>query len=284
MGSARRDRFTLNPTKRRMLAETSASVYAVLKECRDVLAREIEILRRKGSIVGSKASERLDKLNSLVEFYQSNGLCEQALADWKRAHDPRDGKCGKCEGGYCEGCDKTAPRPTHRVELPKYRGITDPDDPKCRAEIVAKTKREDAEAHRRRNRMMWFEELEEFDRVKHDRGFMKKLKAEDRAVKRRLKTAVARFCDKSKVDEAVKAAYAEAVRKFNESNEGFHRNPDGSMSGHLPASEAEKFIEQAKIEGMRCAAAALAKKDEMSGVAELMRRMRKTGAKKGKRK
>lgn len=156
--------------------------------------------------------------------------------------------------------------------------------PKCRAEIAAKTKREDEEAHRRRNRMMWFEELEEFDRVKHDKGFMKKLKAEDRAVKRRLKTVAARFCGKSKVDEAVKAAYAEAVRKFNESNEGFHRNPDGSMSGHLPAKFAERFMEEAVRNGMQCAAAALAKKDEQSGVAELMRRTRKTGAKKGKRK
>lgn len=276
--------YSLTAAQMRRIVAMSPSVYHIVKECRDVLAREIEILRRKGSIVGSKASERLDKLNSLVEFYQSNGLCEQSLADWKRTHDPRDGKCGNCEGGYCEGCDKTAPRPTHRVELPKYVGITNPDDPKCRAEIAAKTKREDEEAHRRRNRMMWFEELDEFDRVKHDKGFMKKLKAEDRAVKRRLKTAFARFCDKSKVDEAVKAAYAEAVRKFNESNEGFHRNPDGSMSGHLPAKFAERFIEEATRNGMVCAAAALAKKDEKSGVAELMRRTRKTGAKKGKRK
>lgn len=267
MGSARRDRFTLNPAKRRMLAETSANVYAVLKECRDVLEREVKTGRDCRFMVGTPRLERLDKLNSLVEFYQSNGLCEQAFADWKRAHDPRDGKCGKCEGGYCEGCDKTAPRPTHRVELPKYRGITDPDDPKCRAEIAAKTKREDAEAHRRRNRMIWFEELEEFDKVKHDRKRLKKLKAEDRAVKRRLK-----------------AAYDEFVRKFNAENEDFHVNPDGSMSGHLPASEAEKFIEQATKEGMRCAVAALARKDEASGVAELMRRSRKTGAKKGRRK
>ena len=186
MGSARRDRFTLNPAKRRMLAETSASVYAVLKECRDVLAREIEILRRKGSIVGSKASERLDKLNSLVEFYQSNGLCEQALADWKRTHSPRDSKCGKCEGGHCEGCDKTSPRPTHRISLPQYVGITDPTDPKCRAEIAAKTKREDAEAHRRRNRMMWFEELQDFDNATSELMKSKDAKRRDRITKRKL--------------------------------------------------------------------------------------------------
>lgn len=279
MGSERRDRFTLNPAKRRMLAETSASVYAVLKECRDVLAREIEILRRKGSIVGSKASERLDKLNSLVEFYQSNGLCEQALADWKRTHDPRDGKCGKCEGGYCEGCDKTAPRPTHRVKLPNYRGITDPNDPKFRAEIVAKTKREDEEAHRRRNRMMWFEELQDFDNATSELMKSKDAKRRDRITKRKLKAALA----KTK-NEILQKAYRDECRRFNDSNEGFHRNPDGSMSGHLPAKFAERFIEEATRNGMVCAAAALAKKDEKSGVAELMRRTRKTGAKKGKRK
>ena len=279
MGSARRDRFTLNPAKRRMLAETSASVYAVLKECRDVLAREIEILRRKGSIVGSKASERLDKLNSLVEFYQSNGLCEQALADWKRTHSPRDSKCGKCEGGHCEGCDKTSPRPTHRISLPQYVGITDPTDPKCRAEIAAKTKREDAEAHRRRNRMMWFEELQDFDNATSELMKSKDAKRRDRITKRKLKAALA----KTK-NEILQKAYRDECRRFNESNEDYHRNPDGSMSGHLPAKFAERFMEEAVRNGMQCAAAALAKKDEMSGVAELMRRTRKTGAKKGKRK
>ena len=280
--------YSLTAAQMRRIVVMSPSVYHIVKECRDVLAREVEILRRKGSIVGSKASERFDKLNSIVEEFQHEGLCEEAFADFMRTRKPRDRKCGNCEGGYCVGCDKTVPRPTHRIRLPQYVGITDPNDPKCRAEIVAKTKREDAEAHKRRNRMIWFEELEEFDRVKHRKGFMKKLRAEDRAVKRMLKTAVAKFDAMPRgdagVEAAVAAAYSEAVSNFNESNEGFHRNPDGSMSGHLPAKYAERFIEEATRNGMRCAAAALAKKDEESGVAELTRRTRKTGAKKGKRK
>ena len=110
--------YSLTAAQKRRIVEMSPSVYHIVKECRDVLAREVETLRRKGSIVGSKASERLDCLNSIVEEFQREGLCEEAFGDFMRTASPRDRKCGKCRGGYCVGCDKTAPKPPRkRVSL-----------------------------------------------------------------------------------------------------------------------------------------------------------------------